>query len=113
MTKFYGDVGFVETTQTSSGIWEPVCTPRKYFGDIVRNQRRYQDNAQGVNDNLNISIEVSILGDDYAYDNYGNIRWVEFRGVKWKVTWINLEYPRITLTLSGIYNENEAIENGD
>ena len=110
MTKFYGDVGFIETVETEPGIWEPVETPRKYYGDVNRNQRRYQENSQGVNDNLNISNEVSILGDDYAFQNYGNMRWVELRGVKWKITWINLEYPRIVLTLSGMYNENEVID---
>ena len=38
------------------------------------------------------------------------MRWVEIRGVKWKITWINLEYPRIVLTLSGVYNENEVTD---
>lgn len=109
MTKFYGDIGFVETTETSPGIWEPVVTTRKYFGDVNRNQRRYQENAHSINDNLNISNEISILADDYALENYGSMRWVEFRGVKWKITWINLEYPRIVLTLSGVYNENEEV----
>lgn len=108
MTKFYGDIGFVETVETAAGIWEPVVTSRKYFGDVTRNQRRYQENTQSVNDNLNISNEISILADNYALEHYGSMRWVEFQGVKWKITWINLEYPRIVLTLSGIYNENEV-----
>ncbi len=110
MTKFYGDIGFVDTVEVSPGIWEEQVTTRKYYGDVTRNQRRYQENAQSVNDNLNISNEISVLGDGYLLENLGRMRWVEFGGAKWKITWINVEYPRIVLTLSGLYNVNEEVE---
>ena len=105
MTKFYGNIGFLETVETESGIWEPVETVRSYYGDVIRNQRYYQQNQETTNDDLNISNEISIVGDPYAYENFNAMRWVEFGGAKWTVSRINIEYPRIVLTLSGVYNE--------
>lgn len=116
MTKFYGNIGFLETKENppGSGIWEPVTTVRPYYGDVTRNQRRYQENSQSINDNLNISNEISILGDPYAYENFNSMRWVEYGGAKWKISWINIEYPRIILTLSGVYNDfDEDDSSGD
>lgn len=113
MTKFYGTIGFLETREVEPGIWEPTTVPRKYYGDVVRNQRRYQDSQQGINDNINISNEISVLGDPYAFENFNAMRWVEFGGVKWKITWIAIEYPRIKLTLSGVYNDNDEVEDPD
>ena len=112
MTKFYGNVGFLETVEDppGSGIWAPITTIRPYYGDVTRNQRRYQDNQQSVNDNLNISNEISIMGDPYAYENFNAMRWVEYGGARWKISWINIEYPRIILTLSGVYNDTDENE---
>lgn len=105
MTKFYGNIGFLESVETKPGIWEPVETVRQYYGDVNRNQRRYQENTQSSISNLNLSNEISILGDPYAYDHFNAMRWVEYGGAKWRITWISIEYPRIVLTLSGVYND--------
>lgn len=113
MTKFYGKIGFLQTVETEPGIWEPVETVRQYYGDVNRNQRRYQASEQSINDNLNISNEISIMGDPYAYENFNAMRWVEFGGAKWRITWINIEYPRIILTLSGVYNDTDEVDSPD
>ena len=113
MTRFYGNVGFIETKETSPGIWEPVETVRQYYGDVNRNQRRYQENSQGINDKLNLSNEISILGDPYAFENFNAMRWVVYGGAKWKITWINIEYPRIVLTMTGVYNDNAEDDSSD
>jgi hypothetical protein len=103
MAKFYGKIGFVTMEETLPDVWEPTETPKDYFGDLVRNQRRWS-NGESVNENLDISNEISILLDDFLQENYGAIKWVEVMGQKWKVNSITLEYPRIRLTLGGVYN---------
>lgn len=103
--KFFGKIGFENTTESEPGIWTPTITPRSYYGDVNRNQRRWQINEETINDNLNISNEISILADTYLLENLGSMRWVEYGGEKWKISWINLQYPRVILTLSGLYTE--------
>ncbi len=103
MAKFYGQIGFGTMVETIPDVWESVEVPKEYFGDLVRNQRRWT-NGESVNENLEISNEISILLDDFIKENLGAIKWVEVMGQKWKVNSITLEYPRVRLTLGGVYN---------
>lgn len=103
MPKFYGVIGFAETTMTVSGVYEEKITKRKYYGELVRNTRRLQSSDQ-VNDNININNEVSIIADPYAYDHFYAMRYAEFMGAKWKITNVEVQYPRLILTLGGLYN---------
>lgn len=103
--KWYGEIGFAETVETRPGIWEEQITKHNYYGNVIRNTRRLQ--SANLNDNVNVSNEISILADPYAYQNFHSIRYLEFMGSKWKVTNIEVEYPRLTLSLGGVYNDNE------
>ncbi len=103
MAKFYGNIGFVKTVETSPDIWETVETVKRYRGDLVRNQRRWEDN-ESVNEDLTISNEISIVADKFAYENIDAMKWVEVMGAKWKVNSVTIDYPRITLTVGGVYN---------
>ena len=103
MAKFYGNIGFAETVETEPGVWVEETTVRPYYGDLVRNTRRLE-NSGGVNDNVNISNDISIIADPYANHNFHSIRYIEFMGVKWKVSNIEVRYPRLILTIGGVYN---------
>lgn len=103
MAKFYGAIGFVLMRETLPDVWESVETPKMYAGDLIRNQRRWT-NGESVNEDLDISNEVSILLDDFIQKNLGAIKWVEAMGQKWKVNSVSIEYPRVRLTLGGVYN---------
>lgn len=107
MAKFYGVVGYAETKETSPGIYEEVFVERTYSGDLNRNTRRLESSG-GVNDDVTIANEVSIMVDPYAYDNFHSIRYVEYRGTCWKVTNITDQFPRLLLTLGGVYNGKKA-----
>ena len=104
MAKFYGMIGFAETVETEPGIWEEQITERPYYGDIIRTARRLQ-NSSGVNDNIDISNEISIVADPYANQNFCSMRYAEFMGAKWKITNVDVQYPRLNLSLGGLYNE--------
>jgi hypothetical protein len=104
MAKIYTTIGFGETIEETPGTWTTVITERKYYGDLTKNTRRLQT-ADRVNDNVTISNEVSIIADPYAYENFHSMRYVEFMGTKWKVDTIDVQYPRLNLSLGGVYNE--------
>ena len=103
MTKWFGVIGYAETVETSPGVWMEDITERQYFGDVVRNTRRLQTTDK-VNDNVDISNEISVVADPYALQNFHAIRYVEFMGTKWKVSTVDVQYPRLTLSLGGVYN---------
>ena len=103
MAKFYGVIGYAITEETEPGIYEERIIEKEHFGDVVRNTRRLS-NAAKVNDDITISNQISIVADPFAYNNFHSMRYVSFMGSKWKVTEVEVQYPRLILTLGGVYN---------
>lgn len=106
MAKWFGIVGYGITVETKPGVWTEKIVERDYYGDLIRNSRRLQSSSEKVNDDLTISNQLSIVSDPYAYENFHSMRYVKFMGAKWKVTDVEVQYPRLTLTLGGVYNEH-------
>lgn len=103
MGKWYGKVGYAKSVEVNSGVWEEQITERTYKGDLIRNTRKLESSGN-VNDNVNISNDISFVADPFALDNFYDIRYAEFRGMKWKVTSVEVQTPRLILTLGGLYN---------
>ena len=107
MAKYYGVIGYAETGDTAPGVYEEQITERNYYGELVRNTRRLQTSDQ-VNDNINIANEISIIADPFATQNFHAMRYIEFMGAKWKITNVEVRYPRLILTIGGLYNGDES-----
>lgn len=107
MAKFYGNIGYIETVEVEPGIWEEKVVERPYYGDLVRNTSKFQTSG-GVNDDINIGNDISIVADPYANENFHHMRYVEFMGTKWKITNVEVKYPRLLLTVGGVYNGEQA-----
>lgn len=103
MAKWYGLIGFAETVEISPGVYEEEITEHQYYGDVVRDTRRLQNSSQ-LNDNVNISNNISIVADPFANNNFHSIRYIEYMGAKWKVESVEVQYPRLVLTIGGVYN---------
>lgn len=112
MAKFYGKIGFAETAETVPGVWEEQVTERPYFGDITRNLRKMQE-SEKVNSDINISNEISIVSDLFANDNFHSMRYVKFMGAKWKIESVEIQYPRLILSIGGLYNEGQDRTSND
>ncbi len=106
MAKFYGEIGYANIVETEPGVWEEKIIKRNYYGDIIRNTRSLQT-SDNVNDNINISNEISIVADPYANENFHSMRYVYFMGAKWKITSVEVKYPRLILSIGGLYNNVE------
>lgn len=104
MAKWFGKIGFAESAETKPGVWEDTITVREYFGDLIRNTRRLQTTDQ-LNDDIDISNEINIVSDPYANENFHAMRYAEFMGAKWKITSVEVQYPRLVLSLGGLWNE--------
>lgn len=108
MARYYGKVGFIgETTETSPGIWEELLEARPYYGDVVRNVRRTDGSTQ-VNATVSVANQISVVADAFAFDHIYAIRYVEWGSTAWEVTSVEVEHPRLVLTLGGVYTGNKA-----
>jgi len=105
--KWYGKIGYVETKETSPGVWKEIVTEKDHYGDIIKNFRKISS-GDGANDNVVIDNSLSILADPYSSNNYYAMRYATYLGTKWKITNIEVSYPRLNITLGGIYNENSS-----
>ena len=105
MAKFSGIIGFVETPETSPGVYTEKVTNRNYFGDVVRNTRRWEA-GQNLNDDLNVNNTISIVADAYASQNFHTMRYIQWMGAYWKITNVEVQRPRLILTIGGVYSGN-------
>lgn len=104
MAKFYGTIGFSKTEETSPGVWQEKITEKNYYGDILQFTHQWQ-NGEHLNDDINVNNKISIVADSFAFENFGFMRYVYWMSAKWKITNIDVQYPRLILTIGGIYNQ--------
>lgn len=105
MPRFYAMVGYAVSEETAPGVWEDHIIERPYYGDLIRNVRRFENKSQ-LNDNVRISNNFSIVADEYAYANFHTIRYITYMGTKWKVESVDASQPpRLVLEAGEVYNE--------
>jgi hypothetical protein len=103
MSKWYGIIGYVDKVEKEPGVWVEESLEKPYFGDVIKNSRLLQ-NSGDVNDNIGVSIQISIVADPYAINHIHTMRYAEYQGANWKVSTADPQYPRIILSLGGLYN---------
>lgn len=111
MAKFYGAVGFdvtgIEGFEVSHnykrGVHAEEYYEQFYSGDLMRDTRSLQT-ANKLNDDITISNQISIVADPFATENFHAIRYVKYMGAAWKVTSVEVQYPRLILSVGGVFN---------
>ena len=107
MGKWFGRIGYAEQLEATPGVWEEKIVERNYYGDVVRNYRKLEPSGE-VNDNINVSMEISIVADPYAIQNFHAMRYIEYMGSLWKLSNVEVNYPRLILQIGGLYNGQQA-----
>lgn len=102
--KFCGHVGFWNgDIEVKPGVFQPLLIERPYSGDVDWNNLHFQG-SENQNEEIRLNNQISIISDLYAHEHFASIRYVVWNGVKWKVTNVKVGYPRIVLTIGGVYN---------
>lgn len=102
--KYYGLIGFAEYQETTPGVWEEVISAHPYYGDVLINIRRFEPSGEKLHDDLTINNRISIVADAYAFQNFHNMKYIEWQGAKWKIRTVTVERPRLILEVGGVYN---------
>ena len=105
MAKWFGKIGYAFTGETEAGLWEEDVIEKDYYGDMTSDRRKRQA-SEKINDNLTLANVISVIADPFAYENCSNIAYVEVMGARWKVSDVEVQYPRLILTVGGVYNGN-------
>lgn len=112
MAKMCGLIGYAVTIELEPGLFvDGNIVEKQCFGDLIRNFKK-NENSGDVNDNINIANEVSIVADPYAMEHFFAMKYIKFTfpniGGVWKITNVEVSYPRLTLALGGVYNGDTA-----
>lgn len=103
MSKFAGLVGYATQEETVPGVWSPVEKTVMMKGDVIRQSSSVQ-NDDKVNSDIALNHRVSLMGDSYAFDNYYNLKWIQLHGRKVEVSSVELQRPRLIVSVGGVYN---------
>lgn len=104
MTKYKGHIGYSVQEEIRPGVWgQPFVRECMFYGDVIEPYIRH-DQSDNVNDDLKIANTISILVDPKSFKHASNMRYLEYMGSRWKITGFQTRYPRIILTLGGVYN---------
>jgi hypothetical protein len=108
MAKFYGPIGYAIPEQIKPGIWKDKIVERNSSGDVLRNSSGWSTKADSTNDDLTINNQISIISDPFAYQHAHSMKYVVFMGTRWKIKNVDVQYPRLILTVGGVYNGKQA-----
>lgn len=108
MAIYHDYVGFVTTVEEgNAGVWVPQVNEVKMMGKVLQNQRTYSV-TENANTEIRISNKISVVASPYAIENFQYIKYAVWHGVKWAVTSVDVKYPRLVLTLGGLYHEKRS-----
>lgn len=100
--KWEGKIGYSITSEIEPGLYEGKIKEYFCFGDLITDRRKRI--TTDINDNISLSNVLSIIMDPFIYQNCSHIIYVEIMGDKWKVSDIEVNYPRLNLTIGDVYN---------
>jgi hypothetical protein len=102
VSRFSGKLGFVITRETEEGVWleDKIEIPVK---GTIRSLYVRNDNNSSVNSNLRLTNEISILLNSKIQTYLETLKYVIWKGSKWEVQSIGVNYPRLTINLGGLY----------
>jgi hypothetical protein len=107
MAKFSGTIGYAQSVETAPGVWTDQVSERRYFGDVIRESRQ-NTNSGNLNDNIVVNNRVSVVADDFANENFSTMKYIVWYGVYWEITSVEVQRPRLILSLGGVYNGPKA-----
>lgn len=104
MAKWYGIIGYGISTEVSPGVWQDEIVKRNYSGDVKRLYGKWSEASNSTNDDFSTNNQISIISDPFAEQNFTQMRYIVFMGVKWKIISADIKRPRIIISLGGVYN---------
>lgn len=103
MGKYSGMIGFASNEEIAPSLFDDRITERPYYGDILKNIPRYSTETT-LSGGVQYNNSFSIVGDTYAFQHLTDIRYITWKGNKWIVDSSTEAYPRIEITIGGLWN---------
>lgn len=111
--KWFGKIGFYITEEVvkngiGTGVFKARITEVPYRGDLIKDYRTQDNSSTGANENIHINNTVSIISDRFLDEHLMDIKYLTFKGYKFKVRAFTQVYPRLELQFGGLYNNDQT-----
>lgn len=71
-----------------------------------KNSRRWE-NGDKVNDDFRVNNQISIIADSFCIAHASRMKYITWIGQKWKIESVDISYPRIIISIGGVWNGSE------
>lgn len=106
--KWYGEIAYRDSEEVEPGVWEDKITVVKKFGDLLRVTKSNQQGDK-INSDISVSNQISVVADPILFNSFHKIEYVTFAGAKWRVSTVEVQYPRLVISLGSLYLEDEVM----
>jgi hypothetical protein len=103
--RWFGKIGFGVETDKGYGSYEKETVDKNYYGDLTRSSQRAQYGQTSTNAEITLNNELQIVADKWALAHIHDMVYAEIAGAKWNVLSVEEHYPRLYLTIGGVYHE--------
>ena len=103
--RWFGKIGFGVEVNKGHGLWEKDIVERQYYGFLTRSRQRNQYNQTSTNAEITLDNELEIVADKWASVHVHDMIYAEIAGAKWNITNVEEHYPRLFLSVGGVYHE--------
>lgn len=108
--KWFGQIGFAVQSENETGITTEEVVVRGYYGDVIKAYKHDENNQ--INLNFTVRNRISVLADPFAMNTFHSIAFITFMGAKWRVSGVEVQYPRLLIELGDVYKQ-EIEEEGE
>lgn len=104
--RYCGKLGFAdEVEETAPSVFTEKMTERTYYGDVLEFGRQMQVGDK-VNPDITVGNQLSVLADPFANDPSLRSPVCGVYGIRRQVTSVKVQYPRLILTLGGLWRKH-------
>ena len=104
MGRFHAPIGFAVQFEARPGVWKDRIEEHEYSGELLGYSSSWNASPDSTIDNLTINSKFSIIADPFAHNNCRAIKYIRYMGTEWKIVKVEPQYPRLILTVGGVYN---------
>lgn len=111
MSKFSGILGVRIGWETKNGLSTPVIKTYQIYGDLLQNSYR-NNQGQEINDDIKINNRFSFIAPPELLTMFSELStnqemgmYIQYFGIKLKISEISFNPPRVTCHAGGIWNE--------
>ena len=104
MSKVSIHVGYETQSEIAPGVWGSTVKEVRYKADLTRDIVR-STSEDKIHNDIYLNNQFAIVANTFAHQNVQFMRYVKYKGVNWRISSFEINKPRLTIYVGGVYGE--------